>query len=89
MTTLGPEHRIAIRPMSDNSYVRLSAILSRWWSLRPRRRVVPWATTRDNRDFLPRFIESQRAFHDGDAEPNIALWTTTDPVTLLAARGTL
>jgi ketosteroid isomerase-like protein len=39
------------------------------------------------RDFLPRFIESQRAFHDGDAEPNIALWTTTDPVILLAARG--
>jgi ketosteroid isomerase-like protein len=40
-----------------------------------------------DRDFLPRFIESQRAFHDGDAEPNIALWATTDPVTLLAARG--
>jgi len=39
------------------------------------------------RDFLPRFIESQRAFHDGDAEPNIAVWTATDPVTLLAARG--
>jgi ketosteroid isomerase-like protein len=39
------------------------------------------------RDFLPHFIESQRAFHDGDAEPNIALWTTTDPVILVAARG--
>jgi ketosteroid isomerase-like protein len=39
------------------------------------------------RDFLPRFMESQRAFHDGDAEPNIVLWTATDPVTLLAARG--
>jgi hypothetical protein len=38
------------------------------------------------RDFLPRFMESQRAFHDGDAEPNIALWTATDPVTLLAGR---
>ena len=36
------------------------------------------------RDFL---IESQRAFHDGDAEPDTALWTATDPVTLLAARG--
>jgi len=25
-----------------------------------------------HRDFLPRFINAQRAFHDGDAEPNIA-----------------
>ena len=38
-------------------------------------------------DFLPRFIEAQRAFHDGDPEPNRALWSTTDPVTLFAARG--
>lgn len=40
-----------------------------------------------DRDFLPRFIEAQRAFHDGDPEPNIALWSTTDPVTLFAVRG--
>jgi ketosteroid isomerase-like protein len=40
-----------------------------------------------HRDFLPRFIEAQRAFHDGDPEPNIALWSTTDPVTLFAVRG--
>ena len=40
-----------------------------------------------HRDFLPRFIEAQRAFHDGNADPNIALWSTTDPVTLFAARG--
>jgi ketosteroid isomerase-like protein len=40
-----------------------------------------------HRDFLPRFIEAQSAFHDGDADPNIALWTATDPVTLFAARG--
>ena len=40
-----------------------------------------------HRDFLPRFVEAQRAFHDGDAEPNNALWSTTDPVSLFAARG--
>lgn len=38
-------------------------------------------------DFLPRFIDAQIAFHDGDAGPNNALWTDTDPVTLFAARG--
>ena len=38
-------------------------------------------------DFLPRFIDAQRAFHDGDSTPNNALWTETDPVTLFAARG--
>ena len=36
-------------------------------------------------DFLPRFIDAQRAFHDGDSAPNNALWTDTDPVTLFAA----
>ena len=39
------------------------------------------------RDFLARFIDAQRAFHDGDPAPNNALWTDTDPVTLFAARG--
>lgn len=39
------------------------------------------------RDFLPRFIEAQRDFHNGDPEPNMALWSTTDPVTLFAIRG--
>jgi ketosteroid isomerase-like protein len=38
-------------------------------------------------DFLPRFIDAQRAFHDGDAAPNNDLWTDIDPVTLFAARG--
>jgi hypothetical protein len=33
-----------------------------------------------HRDFLPRFIDAQRAYHDGDPEPNNALWSTTDPV---------
>jgi ketosteroid isomerase-like protein len=46
------------------------------------------ATDEDfHREFLPRFIEAQRAFHTGDPEPNIALWSTTDPVTLFAVRG--
>src|SRR6478735_4560176 len=40
-----------------------------------------------HRDFLPRFIAAQRAFHDGDPEPNIALWSTQEPVTLFAVRG--
>jgi ketosteroid isomerase-like protein len=40
-----------------------------------------------HRDFLPEFIDAQRAFHAGDPEPNIALWATTDPVTLFAVRG--
>ena len=40
-----------------------------------------------HRDFLPRFIDAQRAFHDGDRAPNNALWTDAPPVTLFAARG--
>jgi ketosteroid isomerase-like protein len=40
-----------------------------------------------HREFLPRFIDAQYAFHDGDPEPNVALWSTEDPVTLFAARG--
>jgi hypothetical protein len=40
-----------------------------------------------HRDFLPRFIDARRAFHDGDPEPNLALWSIEDPVTLFAARG--
>jgi len=40
-----------------------------------------------HRDFLPRFIDAQRAYHDGDPEPNNALWSATDPVSLFAARG--
>jgi hypothetical protein len=41
------------------------------------------------RDFLPSFIDAQRAFHDGDPEPNLALWSSEDPVTLFAARDLL
>jgi hypothetical protein len=45
----------------------------------------------DVEDFIatscPRFIDTQRAFHDGDLEPNNTLWSTTEPVSLFAARG--
>jgi ketosteroid isomerase-like protein len=41
------------------------------------------------RDFLARFIDAQRAFHDGDPVPNLALWSSEDPVTLFTARGLL
>jgi hypothetical protein len=34
-----------------------------------------------HRDFLPRFIEVQRAFHNGDGN-RITLWSTTDSVSL-------
>jgi hypothetical protein len=40
------------------------------------------------RDFLPRFIDAQRASHDGDPEPNQALWSTEEPVTVFAAWST-
>jgi hypothetical protein len=41
------------------------------------------------RDFLPRFIDAQRAFHDGDPEPNLALWSTAAPVTRRPGSGRL
>ena len=46
-------------------------------------------TTRESfhTDFLPRFIDAQRAFHEGNPEPNIALWSATADVTLFAVRG--
>ena len=40
-----------------------------------------------HRDFLPRFIDAQRAFNDGDPEPNLGLLSRENPVTLFAARG--
>ncbi len=36
---------------------------------------------------LPRQIEAERAMHDGDPEPRIAMWSRNDPVTLLGALG--
>jgi len=34
---------------------------------------------------MKKFAEAERAMHDGDAEPRIALWSRHDPVTLLGA----
>jgi ketosteroid isomerase-like protein len=34
---------------------------------------------------LPRQIEAERAIHNGDAEPRLAMWSTHDPVTVLGA----
>jgi ketosteroid isomerase-like protein len=34
---------------------------------------------------LPRQIEAERAIHNGDAEPRLAMWSTNDPVTVLGA----
>jgi ketosteroid isomerase-like protein len=38
-------------------------------------------------DVLPRQIAGEEAFHNGDPEPRIAMWTKRDPVTLLGAWG--
>lgn len=34
---------------------------------------------------MPRLTEADRALHNGDAGPRIALWSRTDPVTLFGA----
>jgi ketosteroid isomerase-like protein len=34
---------------------------------------------------MKKFAEAERALHDGDPEPRIALWSQRDPVTLLGA----
>lgn len=34
---------------------------------------------------LSRYLEAERAIHDGDAEPRTALWSHNEPVTLLGA----
>jgi hypothetical protein len=55
---------------------------------RPRVDSCPLPDVEDfHRDFLPRFIEVRRIYHGGEPEPNNALWSTTDPVSLFAARG--
>jgi ketosteroid isomerase-like protein len=38
-------------------------------------------------DILPRQIEAERALHEGDSTPRMAMWSTNDPVTLLGAFG--
>ena len=37
-------------------------------------------------EMLPRQREAEQAIHNGDAEPRIALWSRTDPVTVLGAK---
>ena len=37
-------------------------------------------------EMLPRQRTAEKAIHNGDAEPRIALWSRTDPVTVLGAR---
>jgi ketosteroid isomerase-like protein len=36
---------------------------------------------------LPRQIEAERALHNGDPAPRIAMWSANDPVTLFGAFG--
>jgi ketosteroid isomerase-like protein len=38
-------------------------------------------------NFLPRQIAAEEAFHDGDVEPRMKLWSENDPVTLFGAWG--
>ena len=37
-------------------------------------------------EMLPRQRIAEKAIHNGDAEPRIALWSRTDPVTVLGAK---
>lgn len=37
-------------------------------------------------DMLPKQLDAERAIHDGNVEPRMALWTRQDPVTVLGAR---
>ena len=37
-------------------------------------------------DMLPRQRAAEQAIHNGDAEPRIALWSHTDPVTVFGAK---
>ncbi|HEY7019850.1 MAG TPA: nuclear transport factor 2 family protein [Ktedonobacterales bacterium] len=34
---------------------------------------------------LPRQLEAERAIHNGDPEPRLAMWSTNEPVTVLGA----
>jgi hypothetical protein len=38
-------------------------------------------------DFLARQVEAEAAFHQGDPEPRMRLWSRRDPVTLFGAAG--
>jgi ketosteroid isomerase-like protein len=34
---------------------------------------------------MPRFVEAERALHNGDVEPRLAMWSRNDPVTVFGA----
>jgi hypothetical protein len=36
-------------------------------------------------EMLPKQVAAERAIHNGDVEPRLALWSRTDPVTLFGA----
>ncbi len=38
-------------------------------------------------DILPRQVEAERAIHEGDVVPRLAMWSQNDPVTVLGAAG--
>jgi ketosteroid isomerase-like protein len=36
---------------------------------------------------IPRYIDVEKAFHSGDVEPRLTMWTRTDPVSVVGALG--
>ncbi len=38
-------------------------------------------------EFLPRLVDAEIAFHEGDAGPRMKLWSQRDPVSLFGAAG--
>jgi ketosteroid isomerase-like protein len=36
---------------------------------------------------IPRYIEVEKAFHSGDVEPRLGMWTRSDPVSVVGAAG--
>jgi hypothetical protein len=36
-------------------------------------------------DTMPRLMEGEKALHDGEAHPRLAMWSKNDPVTLFGA----
>jgi ketosteroid isomerase-like protein len=37
-------------------------------------------------EMIPKQVAAERAIHEGDVEPRLALWSQTDPVTLFGAK---
>jgi ketosteroid isomerase-like protein len=36
---------------------------------------------------IPRYVNVEKAFHSGDVEPRLTMWTRTDPVSVVGALG--